>query len=300
MNTNRNRKLRLLENIFSITNTSDKKHKQLVIAGIKIKFKKSKKYFPRTAKTVIFENETAKNIAVKHRRAVCFASFNQNGEIDDNVILYLNELKKYADYIIFVTDNPIIPNELEKIKHLITYAQCEQHKEYDFGSYKRAYMYLCHSNLIENTDYIIFANDSCRYNGQSLNEIISESVKHDAYGLTIHSFGYAKRAEKDYYKLYKPHIQSYFVQVSSTIAKSYWFYGFMKSVKKEKDKHDVIINYEMGLSELLKSWGYKLNSFYPQSEENINPCEIYLNPNKETQPYRVFEKKYIINHRKGI
>lgn len=236
----------------------------------------------------------------KTNRAIVFAGFNEDSLISDNVVKYLTELRKFSDYIIFVNDNKIIPSELKKIKNFVDVVICKPHKEYDFGSYKIGYFYLKENGILDQVKNLLFCNDSVIYNGEPLDDVMIKSEEHDAYGLTIASYGYAKNKESEYYKLYKPHIQSYYVQISSVIANSDYFYKFIKSIKNENDKHEIIINYEMGLSEVIKQNGYKLNSFYPQLEENINPCSVYLNPNKQVQPYKIFDKKYIINQRKGI
>lgn len=51
----------------------------------------------------------------------------------------------------------------------------------------------------------------------------------------------------------------------------------MQKIKYEREKEDIIINYEMGLSKLILSHGFSLNSFYPViREKNTAPCEMYL------------------------
>ena len=69
-----------------------------------------------------------------------FASFDKDNIIDDYVVYYLKELSKFAD-IIYVADNYISEFELYKIKEYAIKTITIPHGEYDFGSYKRGYIY---------------------------------------------------------------------------------------------------------------------------------------------------------------
>ena len=92
-------------------------------------------------------------------RLAIFAGYDKDGIIDDYVIYYIKELKKIAD-IIYVSDCDIIESELEKISPYCIHMINGRHREYDFGSYKRGYLYARDNNLLNNYHYLIFCNDS--------------------------------------------------------------------------------------------------------------------------------------------
>ena len=192
--------------------------------------------------TVMKEIYAPTSITYEHRRAICFAGYSANCVIDKNVILYLKELKKYSDYIVYVTDNNIIPSELKKIKNIVDAVICERHNEYDFGSYKRGYFLLKEQNILEKVDSLLFVNDSVIYNGKSLKEVFDLSENKPFYGLTVNSHGYNKLSEGMYGWIKAPHIQSFFAQVSKDIFNSNWFYDFMQSIQHLENKKDIIIN----------------------------------------------------------
>ena len=75
-------------------------------------------------------------------RTVIFAHYDSNECIRDYVVYYLKELKKFCTKIIFVSDGNIKQSEKEKILKICEYTECTKHKEYDFGSYKRGFLYL--------------------------------------------------------------------------------------------------------------------------------------------------------------
>lgn len=146
----------------TLVKISKKPTKKIIkILGIKftkkIKKKKQKLIFAPELKncTKLFDNNKS------FKRLAVFASFNKDGLILDYVVYYLKELKKVVDGIIFVTDNPILPTELEKIKDFIVYAECQRHEEYDFGSYKRGFFWAKKNGLLKDCEELVFCNDSC-------------------------------------------------------------------------------------------------------------------------------------------
>ncbi|MGN0894555.1 MAG: hypothetical protein ACI4ND_06110, partial [Succinivibrio sp.] len=91
--------------------------------------------------------------------------------------------------------------------------------------------------------------------------------------------GFGKRIRRHQYEWIKyPHLQSYFVVLKNRAFMTGWMFDFMDSIKKLKNKRQIIIKYEMGFSGLLREHGMKLGSYYPYDESNIvNPYAIYLN-----------------------
>ena len=87
------------------------------------------------------------------KRAVVFAHYDKDSVIDDYVVYYVENLKKVADIVVFVSCNNLSEEEKQKLEvnHIIS----EEHEEYDFGSYKRGFLYLKdNSSNIINTCYL--------------------------------------------------------------------------------------------------------------------------------------------------
>lgn len=89
-------------------------------------------------------------------RAVVFAHYDKYNSIQEYVLYYLKELRKVADTIIFVSDSNLPESEISKVQPLVKLVIATPHGEYDFGSYKRGF-----SHIPDDTDELIFANDSC-------------------------------------------------------------------------------------------------------------------------------------------
>lgn len=271
------KRIHFAERIFSIRNSYDQRHKVISLLGVKLSIRKKRKNrYPKNAKNIkqVF-NEKLNGSKI----AAVVAMHNNNAIIDDNLIKYLSEVKKYTGFIVIAADHPIIPSELEKVKNIVDAVIFIKHYEYDFGSYKRGYFLLKKLDLLQQINNIVFLNDSVIYIGDNLSRQFKQLQEKDFYGLTVNSYGYtrADNSSGRYGWGFSPHIQSYFFSVSSKIFNTQWFYQFMQKIKYEREKEDIIINYEMGLSKLILSHGFSLNSFYPViREKNTAPCEMYL------------------------
>lgn len=186
------------------------------------------------------------------KRLAIFAGYDKDNIIDDYVVYYIKELKKIAD-IIYVADCDMLENELTKISEYCIYLINGRHGEYDFGSYKRGYLYAKENNILQNYDYLILCNDSCYGPFFNFQEIVQnmENKNTDVWGM----FNCFKDKEND------EHLQSYFLSLKSKVYLSEYFYNFISNIKKENDKWEVVKKYEIGLGNLLKKENVSVASF---------------------------------------
>lgn len=207
------------------------------------------------------------------KRYCVFAGYNKENKIGDDVIFYLKELNKITDGIVFIMDNPIDKTEEKKLEGLTIYHKCEKHNEYDFGSYKRGFFYLKENGFLDDTSEIVFANDSCYGPLKPLNLFINKwekANKPDFYGITINNYGF-KYSSKPIIMSYFPHIQSYFFLITKNIFEKDFFVDFMASIKHFDNFEEVVITYEMGLSDLIVKNGFKLKAYFDFKDFNKNP-----------------------------
>lgn len=201
-------------------------------------------------------------------RVAVFAHYDKSNIIQEYVIYYLTELKKVCDKIIFVSDGNICEQELLKIKDIVIHSIAQKHGEYDFGSYKRGYIYAKEMNLLNNCDEFIIANDSC-YGPLYEFQIMFDKMKTqeiDFWGVTANSVGLHHENN--------PHVQSYFMVFKPNVFKSELFDNFIMSIKKEDNKPSIIINYEIGLSKLLVENGFKYE-VYCKSSKYLQHSHVY-------------------------
>lgn len=176
-------------------------------------------------------------------RAVVFAHYDKYNSIQEYVLYYLKELRKVADTIIFVSDSNLPESEISKVQPLVKLVIATPHGEYDFGSYKRGF-----SHIPDDTDELIFANDSCIGPLYSLDKVFSEmeNKQCDFWGMN------SLCIDVDF------HIQSFFMVFKKDVFRSNLFKNFMSSIEKQNHKDDIILNYEIGLSQLLLKNGYRV------------------------------------------
>ena len=170
---NKNCNRSFFEYLFSVTNSFDKRHKIITVFGIK--FSKKRYFFPKNAVSCSYKSNISKRI----KRLAIFASYSNDGIIHDYVVYYLKELSKVCDGIIFVADNPIIKSEIGKIKDYVIYAQFKRHNEYDFGSYKKGFIYAKKQGLLKSSDELLLCNDSCFGPIYPLDEVFNRMSKQD-------------------------------------------------------------------------------------------------------------------------
>ncbi len=216
----------------------------------------------------------------KTNRVAVFAHYDRDNLIQDYVVFYVQELKKVVDNIIFVSDSDVKLEELNKIKDYVTHSIVGKHGEYDFGSYKRGFLYAKANNLLENCEELVFCNDSCYgpiYPFENVFDAMS-ARECDYWGLTYNPVGITKTKRNPLYEDNTPHVQSFFVTFKPQVFNSDVFAEFINGVKQEKDKFLIIINYEIGLSKLLRQNGFK-ESVYCESSLN-RECAFWFHYKK--------------------
>ena len=195
------------------------------------------------------------------KRLCVFAHWDKDNIVDDYVIYYLNALKDVADTVIFASDCNLSDTEKNKLTGIADFITAEKHGEYDFGSYKRGFLLAREKNL--DFDELIFANDSVYGPIYPLKPNFEkmDKKKCDFWGMTQNRYGSYKKEENLYEECYYPHLQSYFFVLKQNVFKSLIFQNFISGIKHEEDKNDVVINYEMGLSNILTKNSFKYSSY---------------------------------------
>lgn len=179
-------------------------------------------------------------------RACVFAHFDKDDKVDEYVYYYLNELVSIVNKLIFVTVSAISEEDSEKLKDLGIEVIQRENIGYDFYSYKIGIERLD----LNQYDEVIICNDSVFGPLYSLKSIFDQMEKKqcDFWGIT------------DSIQL-AYHIQSYFLVFNKSIIVSTIFSQFWDEIAILDDKSEIIRRYEVGLSQLLVSHGYKAEVF---------------------------------------
>jgi len=134
------------------------------------------------------------------KRLFLFAGYHPRGIIDDALVHYIKTLSAFGDVVLHM-DYDCPASELSKIKKYTKHAAALRHGEYDFGSYKRAYLWSLENLKLSDYDFVYLLNDSVYGPFYEMGRYFHamENMGHDAFGMV------SKRHS------IKPHIQSWFI-----------------------------------------------------------------------------------------
>ncbi|PAO22962.1 rhamnan synthesis F family protein [Enterobacter roggenkampii] len=198
-----------------------------------------------------------------------FAAYNSNKIVQQYVFDYLSELSKYAD-VYYLSDGVLSPSDTLKLKEICKDAWGFKHGKYDFGSYSELAKNLVGWDVISKYDELIFANDSC-FQVQSFEPVFKTMDER----LTVDSWALLSTDEYNNDHLYtlKEYSQipakkipffcmgSYFICFRSNVINDPDFRDFIDNVKQEKNRIDVCLKYEMGLTQFLINKNYEIDCF---------------------------------------
>jgi len=187
-------------------------------------------------------------------RLFLFAGYDAHAQINDALLFYLRALSNVGD-IVLTMDCELKRGEVEKlsgIAHLL-HVQASHHGEYDFGSYKRGFIWAKDNDILESYDYIYFVNDSVLGPTADLGPVLDDLER---YGTDIVGMFYATGQWVTTPDNTVPdHVQSWFVGVKSRIAQAAYFQDFITNIHRQDNKANIIVNYETGFTTLLTQHG---------------------------------------------
>lgn len=172
------------------------------------------------------------------KRLFLFAFYDPQGIVGKAALRYLEALRGLGD-IVLATDCDLQPGEGEKLDSLVRSWTAARHGEYDFGSYKRAFL----AADLEGYDVVYLVNDSVVGPLYPLEPYLRqmESLGTEAFGLVLNP----SRSG--------PHLQSWFIGLRPSVFNAPWLREFLASVTAVGSKEEVCSRYENGLTRLLEA-----------------------------------------------
>jgi len=196
------------------------------------------------------------------KRLFIFAGYDKDGIVDPTLIHYLNALSKLGD-IVFTMDNDANKTELQKISEIpnVLHATAKRHGEYDFGSYKRGYLWARDKKLLSKYDWVYLVNDSVIGPIGDLSVCVQEMESHntDMIGLV-----------KYHGTELLPHLQSWFVGLRCALATEHFFEEFMLSIKHLDSKEMIVYSYEIRMTTMILQHGYTYYSYSTAGSDIYN------------------------------
>lgn len=202
----------------------------------------------------------------KNRRLFLFAGYDKDGIIDDTLLYYLDCLSNLGDIVLVMDCDVHDISKLKKLKNLL-YIETSKHGEYDFGSYKRGYMWAHNKKILNNYDWVYFVNDSVYGPLWNLEPVLVdlESRGPDLTGMV-----------NNCNKNTPNHIQSWFMGMSKKLVNTVAVYNFLQCITKQDDKLNIVYKYEVGMSRCILLNGFHMTAVYDQDDDIKNI--VYLQP----------------------
>ena len=159
----------------------------------------------------------------KTKRLFLFAGYDKDGIIDDTLVYYLTELSKLGDIVLVMDCDVNDTTKLSGIKNIL-HTELARHNEYDFGSYKRGYIWAHDKKILDKYDWVYLVNDSVYGPLFDLEPVLCdlESRGVDLIGMT--DFTDSKTAI---------HVQSWFVGISKKLITKQFVKDFIGSALKK-------------------------------------------------------------------
>jgi len=186
---------------------------------------------------------------VNHTKRLCiFAHFDKDNILDPYVLFYLQEIRKVADRLAFVSTASLAPETLATLKPVCDAVLIRNNEGYDFAGWKFALQ--SEAEALNDYDELILCNDSVYGPFFPLEQIFSEMKGNacDFWGIT-----------SNYDIAY--HVQSYFLVFSKTVLVSSAFQKFWKEMEIQKSKKNVIKHGEVHLSQTLLKAGFRASTY---------------------------------------
>lgn len=198
-----------------------------------------------------------------HRRTAVFASFSGDGRIGDTVLHYLRGLKEVVDDIVFIADNPVFPDEVQKLAGLVRLAIFQRHGCYDFGSYKLGWMEAKAAGLLDPDicDELVVCNDSCYGPVFPFQEAFAEMERRNAASPPEERFDFWGMTSHVLFR--RPHIQSYFYVFGKAVLEGKALNRFFERMEAYRERGQVVYFCETLLSTALKAARHRFDSLVP-------------------------------------
>jgi len=184
---------------------------------------------------------------LEHAKKLCiFAHFDKDNIVDQYVLFYLQDIRKVADRVVFVSTSSLTAETISALKSVCDAVLIRKNEGYDFASWKLALQ----SEALDDFDELILCNDSVYGPFFPLERIFCEME-----GKTCDFWGMTSNYDIAY------HVQSYFLVFRKAVLVSSAFQQFWERMETQQSKKGVIKFGEIRLSQTLLKAGFRDSTY---------------------------------------
>ncbi len=181
------------------------------------------------------------------KRLAIYAHFDRRDEVKRYVTHFLARLREACDRVIFVTNSALTDHELDKVRPYCEGVIQRNNVGFDFAMWAEA----LRGVDLGDYDELVLANSSVFGPVGPLDSIFR--------AMSASSCDFWGATESDEIS---PHLQSYFLVFRSRVLRSSAFDAFFRSVLPYRDKWQVTLSYELGLSRFLVGEGFRYEALF--------------------------------------
>jgi lipopolysaccharide biosynthesis protein len=185
------------------------------------------------------------------KRVALYAHYSNNDVVAKHVFYYLMKLREFGFQVCFISNSPISFSSEELLKGICERIIQRENVGYDFSMWQQGLSHYERSQM----DELLLTNSSIIGPLQPLAPLWQNPaiVGCDFWGLT------------DNDEL-ESHLQSYFLVFRPRVLQSARFMDFWNSILPYKDKQQLILSYEVGLTRWLEEGGFKWGAVFKQKQ----------------------------------
>lgn len=209
--------------------------------------RENKKYKKITQKALSESIILWKSSKICLEKVCYFSTYDKDSIVDEYVFYYLEQIKKSGfEIVVIISSSYISDDDLQRLKLLAIAIIHRSNYGLDFFSWKTGIEAI---PINDNLQRILFANDSVYGPFEPLDTYFEkmENIDYDAVGMTDSwEFNY--------------HMQSYFLYIKKNIIRSGILQQFFSSVEVQPSKQKIVMKYEIGFSQFLMKFGFKIGA----------------------------------------
>ena len=179
-------------------------------------------------------------------RLLCYAHFDADQEVKPFVRHALRSMSRLCSTLVLVSNSSIPEAEMAELGTICQHVLVRDNIGYDFCMWKMALQQVDYRGF----DEVVLMNSSIYGPVSPVQPLFEEMDKRecDFWGIT------------ECFAL-QPHVQSYFLVFKQQVIRSPQFATFWDSVLPYRDKWEVILSYEVGLSVWLREAGFRMDAY---------------------------------------
>ncbi len=237
-------------------------------------------------------------------RKLCIYSFyDKEGIVDRFVFDMLEEVKKYFDEIIFVSNGPVESKGKKKLESIEGLSIFERdNKGFDIGGIQETLLKTGFENL-KNYDELLIINSSIMGPVFSFKEMFDEMSKEelDFWGMTVYKKMKYNPWDSSRFDYIPTHLQSFFIVIRKNMLGSLDFEKYWKELPSINTYDDAVSKHEVVFTKHFEELGYTWRA-YIQSQKYNDWTNYHLNymPIKLIKDLKcpVFKRKsFILDYR---